>query len=57
MTLLYYKKERKLSKAEESERVLYTASPVTWSRDKTRIIIIEIQKYSRYSSVSSTEDL
>jgi hypothetical protein len=34
MTLLYHEKERKLSKAEESERVLCTASPVTWSRDR-----------------------
>jgi hypothetical protein len=33
MTLLYHEEERKLSKAEESERVLCTASPVTWSRD------------------------
>ena len=33
MTLLYHEEERKLSKAEGSERVLCTASPVTWSRD------------------------
>jgi hypothetical protein len=34
MTLLYHEEERKLSKAEGSERVLCTASPVTWSRDR-----------------------
>jgi hypothetical protein len=33
MTLLYHEEGRKLSKADGSERVLCTASPVTWSRD------------------------
>ena len=36
MTLLYHEEGRKLSKAEGSERVLCTASPVTWSRDKKK---------------------
>ena len=38
MTSLYHEKERKLSKAEESERVLCTASSVTWSRDINNLL-------------------